>query len=222
MDISNEIVFKWLVQYAYEPEIVYSIVSLIMIACAFGFPLPEEVTILSVGVLAYMASQPNDFPPPYPGATGIDVYEAAIVCFIAVVLSDMLVYFLGRKYGPQLKKWRITQRLLTPEALLKIETWTARYGMWAAAAFRFTPGLRFPGFWACGMAGLSPWRFLVADGGAALISVPTQIILVATYGESIFGYLKQMKVIVFSLIAFVVLLYFLRRFLMMRRKRPST
>lgn len=222
MDISNEIVFKWLVQYAYEPEIVYTIVSLIMIACAFGFPLPEEVTILSVGVLAYMASQPHNFPPPYPGAKGIDVYEAAVVCFIAVVLSDMLVYFLGRKYGPQLKKWRITQRLLTPEALLKIETWTARYGMWAAAAFRFTPGLRFPGFWACGMAGLSPWRFLVADGGAALISVPTQIILVATYGESIFGYLKQMKVIVFSLIAFVVLLYFLRRFLTMRRKRPST
>ena len=222
MDITNEIVFKWLVPYAYEPGIIYTIVSLIMIACAFGLPLPEEVTILSVGVLAYMASQPNDFPPPYPGARGIEVYEAAIVCLVAVVLSDMLVYFLGRKFGPQLKKWRITQRLLTPEALLKIEAWTVRYGMWAAAAFRFTPGLRFPGFWACGMAGLSPWRFLVADGGAALISVPTQIILVATYGESIFGYLKQMKVIIFSLIAFVLLFYFIRKFLMMRRKRPST
>lgn len=222
MDITNEIVFKWLVPYAYEPGIIYTIVSLIMIACAFGFPLPEEVTILSVGVLAYMASQPDTFPPPYAGARGIGVYEAAIVCLVAVVLSDMLVYFLGRKFGPQLKKWRITQRLLTPEALLKIEAWTVRYGMWAAAAFRFTPGLRFPGFWACGMAGLSPWRFLVADGGAALISVPTQIILVATYGESIFGYLKQMKVIIFSLIAFVLLFYFIRKFLMMRRKRPST
>lgn len=222
MDISNEIVFKWLVPYAYEPGIIYTIVSLIMIACAFGFPLPEEVTILSVGVLAYMASQPDTFPPPYPGARGIDVYEAAVVCLVAVVLSDMLVYFLGRKYGPQLMKWRITQRLLTPEALTKIEAWTTRYGMWAAAAFRFTPGLRFPGFWACGMAGLSPWRFLIADGGAALISVPTQIILVATYGESIFGYLKQMKVIIFSLIAFGLLLYFLRKFLLMRRKRPTT
>jgi membrane protein DedA with SNARE-associated domain len=217
MDISNEIVFKWLVQYAYEPGIVYTIVSLIMIACAFGFPLPEEVTILSVGILAYMASQPDHFPPPYPGAKGIDVHEAAIVCFFAVILSDMLVYFLGRKYGPQLKKWRITQRLLTPEALTKIEAWTARYGMWAAAAFRFTPGLRFPGFWACGMAGLSPWRFLIADGGATMISVPTQIYLVATYGENIFGFLKQMKVIIFSLLAFALLLYFLRRFLHTRR-----
>lgn len=222
MDISNELVFKWLVQYAYEPGIVYTIVSLIMIACAFGFPLPEEVTILSVGILSYMAAHPENFPPPYPGAKGIEVYEAAIVCLVAVVLSDLLVYFLGKKFGPRLMKWRFIQRLITPNSLSKIESWTSRYGMWAAAAFRFTPGLRFPGFWACGMAGLPPWKFLVADGGAALISVPTQVILVATYGESIFGFLKQMKVIIFSLLAFFLLLYFLRRFLQVRRNGSST
>jgi membrane protein DedA with SNARE-associated domain len=221
MNIANETVFKWLVQYAYEPGIVYTIVSLIMLASAFGFPLPEEVTILSVGILAYMAAHPVDFPPPYPGAMGINVYEAAVVCFVAVIASDLVVYVLGRKYGPRLMKWRFIKRLITPESLNKIESWTARYGMWAAAVFRFTPGLRFPGFWACGMAGLSPWRFLVADGGAALLSVPTQVLLVATYGESIFGFLKQMKVVIFSIIAFLALLYFLRRFLHLRRQRSS-
>lgn len=221
MNIANETVFQWLVQYAYQPGIVYTIVALIMLASAFGFPLPEEVTILSVGILVYMASHPIDFPPPYPGATGMGVYEAAVVCFVAVIFSDFVVYILGKKYGPRLMKWRFIKRLITPEALKKIESWTARYGMWAAAVFRFTPGLRFPGFWACGMAGLSPWRFFLADGGAALISVPTQVILVATYGESIFGFLKQMKVVIFSLLAFAVMLYFLRRFLQMRRQGSS-
>lgn len=221
MTIANETVFKWLVQYAYEPGIVYTIVTLIMFASAFGFPLPEEVTILSVGILAYMAAHPTDFPPPYVGARGIEVVEAAIVCFIAVIVSDLVVYVLGRRFGPRLMKWRMIERLITPEALKKIETWTARYGMWAAAAFRFMPGLRFPGFWACGMAGLSPWRFLLADGGAALISVPTQVFLVATYGESIFGFLKQMKVLIFSAIAIGVLLYFIRRFMQMRRQNSS-
>jgi membrane protein DedA with SNARE-associated domain len=219
MNIANETIFKWLVQYAYEPGIVYTIVSVIMMASAFGFPLPEEVTILSVGILAYMAAHPADFPPPFPGARGIEVLEAAIVCFLAVIVSDVVVYILGRKYGPRLMKWKFIERLITPEALARIERWTARYGMWAAAAFRFTPGLRFPGFWACGMAGLSPWRFLLADGGAALLSVPTQVILVATYGESIFGFLKQMKVVIFSLVALLALLYFLRRFLLLRRQR---
>lgn len=221
MNIANETVFKWLVQYAYQPGVVYSIVTFIMMASAFGFPLPEEVTILSVGILAYMAAHPADFPPPYPGASGINVVEAAVVCFLAVIFSDLVVYTLGRKYGPKLMKWKFIQRLITPAALKRIEGWTTRYGMWAAAVFRFTPGLRFPGFWACGMGGLSPWKFLIADGGAALLSVPTQVILVATYGESIFGYLKQMKVLVFSLIAFGLLLYFLRRFLHLRRQRSS-
>lgn len=221
MNINNEPIFQWLVQYAYQPGIVYTIVSLIMLASAFGFPLPEEVTILSVGLLAYMAAHPASFPPPYEGARGIEVVEAALVCFLAVIISDLVVYILGRKYGPRLMKWRLIQRLITPEALQKIEVWTARYGMWAAALFRFTPGLRFPGFWACGMAGLSPWRFLLADGGAALLSVPTQVYLVATYGENIFGFLKQMKVIIFSLLAFVVLLYFLRRFFRTRRQKSS-
>lgn len=221
MNIANETVFKWLVGYAYEPGIVYTIVTLIMMASAFGFPLPEEVTILSVGILAYMASNPDAFPPPYAGARGIDVYEAAIVCFVAVIASDFVVYFLGKKYGPKLMKWKLIQRLITPNALSKIEKWTSKYGIWAAAAFRFTPGLRFPGFWTCGMAGLSPWKFFLADGGAALLSVPTQVILVATYGESIFGFLKQMKVVVFSLIGFFVLIYFLRRFFLGRRGERS-
>ena len=219
MNIATETVFKWLVPYAYEPGIVYSIVSFIMLASAFGFPLPEEVTILSVGFLAYMASHPNVFPPPYPGAQGIQVVEAAVVCFLAVIISDLVVYVLGRKYGPRLMKWRFIQRLVTPESLKKIELWTARYGMWAAAVFRFTPGLRFPGFWTCGMAGLSPWRFLIADGGAALLSVPTQVMMVAIYGEEIFGFLKQMKVVIFSAIAIGLGIYFLRRFILLRRSR---
>lgn len=221
MNIANETVFQWLVNYAYEPGIVYSLVTLIMMASAFGFPLPEEVTILSVGILAFMAAHPERFPPPYPEATGINVYEAAIVCFIAVIGSDFIVYFLGRKYGPKLMKWRMIQRLITPDAMTKIEKWTKRYGIWAAALFRFTPGLRFPGFWACGMAGLSPWKFFLADGGAAILSVPTQVILVATYGESIFGFLKQMKVIIFSIIGFLVLIYFLKRFFHMKRRNNS-
>lgn len=217
MKLADEKIFNWLLQYAYQPGVVYSLVCLIMFASAFGFPLPEEVTIISVGILAYMAAHPQDFPPPTPESRGIPIFEAAVVCFLAVIVSDLIVYILGRRYGPKLMKWRVIQRLITPDALARIQEWTSKYGIWAAGIFRFTPGLRFPGFWTCGMAGLSPWKFLLADGGAALLSVPTQVILVATYGESILAIIRQMKVVIFSLLAILLLIFIIRRFFRYRK-----
>jgi membrane protein DedA with SNARE-associated domain len=205
MSLANEQIFLYLSQYAYQPIIVYTSVCLIMLAGSFGFPLPEEVALISVGIFAYMARHPDIFIPPETGMQGIDAYQAAAVCFFAVLFSDTLVFFLGRKFGPRLLNVRLISRLIKPESLAHIEKWTAKYGMWAAGVFRFTPGLRFPGFWTCGMAKLSPFRFLLVDGIAAMISVPTQVILVATYGENILVILKEVKFVIFiALLCFLL------------------
>jgi membrane protein DedA with SNARE-associated domain len=222
MQFTNEPIFIWLSQYAYQPWIIYPVVCTLFLMCSFGFPLPEEVIIISVGVLAYMAGHPDQFPPPEPGLTGIGVYDAAIVTFLGVILSDMVVFFLGRKYGPKLMRFKLIKNLITPAAMEKIERWTAKYGMWASGVFRFTPGLRFPGFWTCGMAGLPPWKFIIVDGGAALLSVPTQVMLVSYYGESILGFLKQLKVMVAVIILLILLLVGIRKFMHLRRIKATT
>ena len=93
MHFGHEPIFQWLAQYAYQPGMVYFFVFAMMIASGFGFPLPEEVTIISVAVLAYMGANPQLFPPPYAGAPVIGGYEAAIVVSAAVFLADNLVFW---------------------------------------------------------------------------------------------------------------------------------
>jgi membrane protein DedA with SNARE-associated domain len=103
----------------------------------------------------------------------------------------------------------------------KIERWTAKYGIWASGVFRFTPGLRFPGFWTCGMGGLPLWKFALVDGAAALLSVPTQVILVYYYGERILDFIKQIKVIVLIVLILILLLVGIRKFMHLRREKAK-
>lgn len=89
----------------------------------------------------------------------------------------------------------------------RVEEWTHKYGAYACGIFRFTPGLRFPGHLACGMLRYPVWKFLVIDGIAALISVPTQIYLLAHYGEPILKYLRQFKLVLFGIIGLLVVYF---------------
>ena len=63
----------------------------------------------------------------------------------------------------------------------------------------------------CGMFGLPLFMFIAVDGTAALLSVPTQVWLVATYGEHVLRYLKDFKIVLFSLLVAVAIVCFIRR-----------
>ncbi len=192
-----------------------------MLASAFGFPLPEEVTLLSVGVLVFMGSRPDLFPPPSPHATPINVHQAALVAFAAVLMSDSLIYSLGRIWGRKILYHEKMRRAVSVETLQKVEERTKRYGMVAVFAFRFTPGVRFPGHLACGAMKLGFWKFLSVDALAALISVPTQIYLVAIYGEPIIKFLKEVKIVIFALLLVALLIFLFKRFRAKQKARTS-
>ncbi len=168
-----------------------------MLLSSVGFPLPEEVTLISVGLIANIGMHPDRFPPPYEGATAVDPVTAAIVAFLVVVFCDTLIYSIGRFFGRRVLSWKPVQSVLSAEAMSKVESWTHKYGAYACGIFRFTPGVRFPGHIACGMMRFSIWKFVAIDSIAAAISVPTQIYLVAIYGESILAALKKVKLFLF-------------------------
>ena len=138
----------------------------------------------------------------------VDVTTAAIVCFFAVFISDYLVFSLGKYFGTRLVKTKFLQK--HQAAFDRVSLWVKKYGMWAAGIFRFTPGLRFPGHFSCGMLGLKPSRFIMVDGAAALISVPTQVILIASFGEQILGIIKEAKIVMFSVLAVIVVVVLAR------------
>ncbi|MGZ3746944.1 MAG: DedA family protein, partial [Pseudobdellovibrionaceae bacterium] len=62
MSIFQEPIFQWLSQYAYQPELVYTALLGMMLMSAIGLPLPEEVTLVSIGVLVFMGANPQHFP----------------------------------------------------------------------------------------------------------------------------------------------------------------
>lgn len=221
MSIAEEPIFQWLSQFAYQPHLVYAAVVGMMLASSVGLPIPEEVTLVSVGLLAYMGSHPEQFPPPAPNLPHINVHEAALIAFLAVFLSDTIIYFLGRKYGRMLVEHPRMKRFFPDEMLHRVEAWTKKYGAFACFIFRFTPGIRFPGHLACGMLRFEPWKFLLIDGFAAGISVPTQIYLLAFYGEPILKFLKEFKIVLFSLLAVGAIYFLIRKFILSRKRLAS-
>ncbi len=208
MEFANEPIFQWMSQFAYQPYTVYFALVGMMLLSAIGLPLPEEVTLISVGILAFMGAHPDHFPPPFPGAPVVNVHTAAIIAFFAVFFSDFLIYGVGRIFGRKLLYHPRVHKMFPPHLMKRVEEWTHKYGAYACGIFRFTPGIRFPGHLACGMLHFPIWKFLLIDGLAAAISVPTQIYLLAHYGEPILMKLRQFKLVVFGLIA-VLLIYFL-------------
>jgi membrane protein DedA with SNARE-associated domain len=188
-----------------------------MLLSAFGFPLPEELILVSSGLIAYMSRDPQRYPPPYPEAPHINVYYLAAIAFIAVISSDCLIFAIGQRLGPRLFRLPWFRRLIPDTRLEKIQRWMWNYGYWAVFVFRFTPGIRFPGHLTCGALKLSKWKFLFVDSFAAGISVPTQILLVAFYGHPILHYIGRFRLFCLSLVFSAVLIYVLGKIIQQKR-----
>lgn len=223
MDLEQQIV-QWLSMFAYRPMELYCVVVLLMLASGFGLPFPEEIVLVSSGLIAYTGTRPDLYPPPYAGATPVDPYILATVCFTAVFMSDYLVYAIGRYFGKSLIKKGRFAKWLDPEQSPRLHNISKNYGTWACGIFRFTPGIRFPGHLSCGIMGISPVKFIAIDGTAALLTVPTQVIFVGLYGDAMLGVLKQFKIVLFSVLGVLAVLYAgyrIYKYIKARRADPS-
>lgn len=221
MEFNEAGLMAFFAQYAYEPMYVYGFIVIFMFASSFGLPVPEELTLVSAGLVAFMAKNPDLFPPPYEGAVGVDTFTLAIVCFLAVFFSDLTVYMIGKFFGGKIIKTKFFQKQVAGEGFNKINSWFQKYGGWACGIFRFTPGLRFPGHMSCGLLGISVWKFMAVDGLAALISVPTQVYFVSTYGNVIIDKMREFKLVVAAVLGVLILVWLIRKVYMKNVRRNA-
>lgn len=204
---------------AYQPWLVYALVIGLMFASSFGLPLPEEVTIISASLTAYMATHPAQYPPPYPGAVGVNPIILAGICLFAVFVSDYFIYWIGSYFGDRLFRHPHWGKGFRGKSFQRVQKWIREYGTLAPCIFRFTPGLRFPGHMMCGAIGLPRWQFVMVVGIAASLTVPTQVILISMYGEVILNILRQLKFVVIAG-AFLLVLIFI--FLKWKNKQSDS
>ncbi len=216
-----ELVNELLLSLAYHPERVYAAIVVLMLLSSFGLPIPEEVTLLSAGFIAYVGRSPEEFPPPAPDAPVVDPLVLAAVATGAVFMSDLLIYGIGRRWGSAVRNSWLSRRLTTPRSWERVERWTGRHGFKVCWIFRFTPGVRFPGHLTCGIVKVPLWQFCLADGVATVISVPTQVLLIAYYGDAIVSVLKELKIGLASVLIGGALLYLVVGLVLRRRRVPT-
>lgn len=189
----EDLIFELLKNYTYEPLIVYSLVILVMFLSSFGLPIPEEFSIVSLGVLSYMGAHPEVYPPPYEGAPCVQMIPSMIVCSGSIFASDFIVFSIGRKFGTSIFKSKWFGRLVNEEKLDRIKAWVRQWGNIVPGLFRLIPGARFPGHLMCGALGLKRSTFAIVDSVVISLLVPTQIFFISYYGEMVVEVIKRFQ-----------------------------
>jgi membrane protein DedA with SNARE-associated domain len=106
-------------------------------------------------------------PPPIP--IRVRWWILLPVCIVGVVLSDILLYGVGRRYGDHLLDQRWIARILPRDRRERTEHNFRRYGVSILVFGRLVPGIRMPLFLTAGSMRLPLPRFLLADGLGAVV-----------------------------------------------------
>lgn len=136
----------------------YAGVLLVLLAGSLGLPVPEEIPIVTAGVLSHQ---------------GVMRWWLALpVCILGVMSGDVVLYWVGRRYGERVLEHRLVRRVLDPARLEQIEAAYRRRGALIVFLARNVMGLRAAAFVVAGVVRLPFWKFLLADGSAIAYGVP--------------------------------------------------
>ncbi len=166
----------------------YGAVFLVLVLCGFGLPMPEDVVLVTGGVLAWLASPINARNGTATIATMLrDPGLQAMVGFGlgGILAGDAVIFLAGRKFGARVAEIGPLRRIVTPEKMEEVERLVRRRGNVVVMIARFLPGLRAPTYFTVGHARLPFWEFLLFDGVAALVSAPLWVCLGFYFGSNI-------------------------------------
>ena len=189
---------SWVTQFSYPA------VLCLLIACGLGAPLSEELILITAGLVA---------------AQGHGHLGAMIaVAFIGTLGGDFSLYTIGRKVGPRALSNKRLTKILTPARVAWIEGHFHRYGSFTLFAARFLPGLRAATFLVAGVSRFRLFKFLLADGLAALISAPLLTWLGYRFGVSVLQDVKAASRWILLGAALLVVALMVRKIIQRRRR----
>lgn len=191
---------------AFFTDYGYIAVFGILILCGFGLPVPEDITLVSGGVIA-----------------GLDLanpHTMVIVGLGGVLIGDSTMFLAGRVFGYRIQRIRTFRKILSPRRFSHIQRKFKQYGLSLLFIARFLPGLRSPIYLVAGMSRRIPYlTFLLMDGFAALISVPVWVYLGYFFADNLdllMEYVKDVQTMIyialFLVLAVVLIIYLKKRF----------
>ncbi len=135
----------------------------LLLICAFGFPMPEDIILVAAGFLAAQYSYP--------------VILVICITYAGIMIGDSCIYYMGTHFGRRFLKTKMGKFILKENTITKVEGLFKKHGMWVIFGARFLPGLRTAVFFTSGTLHFSFFKFFLMDGLAALISAPLFVFL---------------------------------------------
>lgn len=138
----------------------YPVLLGVLVIASLGIPIPEDIPLIAAGVLLKL--QP-----------GIASWHGTIaVALLGIMSGDLILYTMGRLWGPGVVTHRYVRRLLTPKRFVTLSGKFHRHGVWMVFFGRFVVGIRAAMCLTAGATRYPYWRFFLADFSGALLSVP--------------------------------------------------
>ncbi len=196
---------------------VYAVAFGALVVCGLGLPIPEDITLLSMGYLTYLP-MPDGSPRPFAS-----LQLAIAVGFLGCMVGDGIMFTIGRRYGLELVRHRPFSWVLTPGRIEKAKGFLDTHGPKVLFAARFMPGIRSVGFFTAGALGITYQRFFTYDGLAAVISVPFFVWAGWHWGHDIDWAIAQVRNIEHGMVLLIVgvALVMIVKALLLRRRSTA-
>lgn len=187
----------------------YPVLLLVLLSASLGVPIPEDVPLIAAGVI--LSHQ-----------TGIATWPATLfVALLGVMCGDVVLFVLGKRWGPEVFEHRWVKWLITPQRLQKMTEKFSRHGMWMCFFGRFFIGVRAGMCITAGVTRFPFWRFFLADLTGAMLSVPLLVWLGYWFANAVptikaYVHLVQWGMLGLAIVGFALFV------LLRRRRRPES
>ena len=184
-------------------EYGYSSVFITLILCGLGIPVPEDIALVSGGVISSFGKA--------------NVHVMFFVGMSGVLIGDLIIYNCGRHFAPTILKNKIMAKLLGEHRFEWIQEKYEKWGSRVVFFGRFMPGLRMPIFFLAGMSRkISPAAFFMIDFTAAIISVPIWVYMGFYLGQKhdlMMEWIHKSQLFIFIVIGTVLLFMYLKYYI---------
>jgi membrane protein DedA with SNARE-associated domain len=144
---------------------------LVLFFAGLGVPIPEELPIVTGGVLSHQLV--------------LRWWIALPVCFVGVLSGDVALYWVGHHWGERVLGWRPVRWVLSPAREEQLKAAYRGHGVKIVFTARHVMGLRAAAFLTAGIARVPFWKFLAVDAVAALVSVPFGFFVAFLFADQI-------------------------------------
>lgn len=181
---------------------------ILLILGGIGLPFPEDATLILCGFLI--------------STHMITPFPALSVVYSGILLADIFLYLIGRKYGRMIVTHQRFHKILSPERFSELEDKFNKKGISVILIGRHLVGLRAQIFLVSGIMRMPVLKFIIADAVSSVFTISVMVGAGYIGGNSLEALKKDITSIEHIgalLIVILLAIYLLFRYFKFRRDK---